>query len=138
MPTCEYQKAGITQSVLFGYGLDNWGIMVWQFVGAGYFSLSKTSRPSLGPTHSPSPWVPGALSWWVNWSGLETGHSSESVAEVKNKWALHLRHPICPYGTHRHNFTWPLLYIQRSCTECLFIKFVYGHGISISTESETR
>jgi hypothetical protein len=23
MPTCEYQKAGITQSVLFGYGLDN-------------------------------------------------------------------------------------------------------------------
>jgi hypothetical protein len=48
------------------------------------FPFSTASRPTLGPTHPPIQWVPGALSPVLKRPGREAYHSSPTSAEVKN------------------------------------------------------
>jgi hypothetical protein len=48
------------------------------------FRFSIASRPALGPTQSPTEWVPVALSPGVKRPGREANHSPLPSAEVKN------------------------------------------------------
>jgi hypothetical protein len=49
-------------SILSDYGLDDRAIGVGSPAGAGDFPLASVSRPALGPTQPPVPWVPRVLS----------------------------------------------------------------------------
>jgi hypothetical protein len=42
--------------------------------GLGIFLFTTVSRLTLGPTHLPVQWVPGALSLGVKWPGREADH----------------------------------------------------------------
>jgi hypothetical protein len=48
--------------------------------------FSTSSRPALGPTQSPIPWVPGPLSPGANREGREADHSPPTNSEVKKMW----------------------------------------------------
>jgi hypothetical protein len=52
------------------------------------FSFSTASRPALGPTQLPTPWVLGALSPGVKRQDREVDHSPLSNTEVKNGGAI--------------------------------------------------
>jgi hypothetical protein len=54
--------------------------------GVKNFHFSMSSRPVLGLTQPPIPWVPGALSPGVKWPGHEADHSPPASAEVKKTW----------------------------------------------------
>jgi hypothetical protein len=57
------------------------------------FCFSISSTPALGPTQSPTQWVPRDLSPRVKRQGPETDHSPPNSAEVKNGSV----HPLPPY-----------------------------------------
>jgi hypothetical protein len=81
--------AGVTQSVglqHLRYGLGNLGTRVLFRAEAEILLFSTASRPALGPTQSPTQWVPEALSPEVKWLVLEAGHSPPCSEEVKNAW----------------------------------------------------
>jgi hypothetical protein len=40
----------------------------------------------MGPTQSPTNWIPGVLSPWVKQPGREADHKTPSTAKVKNTW----------------------------------------------------
>jgi hypothetical protein len=48
--------------------------------------LLKTSRPAMGRTQPPNPWVPDDLSSWIQRRRREADHSPPSSAGVKNVW----------------------------------------------------
>jgi hypothetical protein len=73
-------------SIALGYGLDDRGFDSRQGLEIFLF-ITAVSRLSLGPTHPPIQWVPGALSMGVKRPGREADHSSPSSAEVKNAWS---------------------------------------------------
>jgi hypothetical protein len=50
------------------------------------FLCSTSSRPTLGPTHSPSQWISEALSTVVKRQERETDHSFLTSAEFKKMW----------------------------------------------------
>jgi hypothetical protein len=50
------------------------------------FLFSASSRPTLGPTQAPIPWVPHALTLEVKRPGSETDHSTPTSADVKKIW----------------------------------------------------
>jgi hypothetical protein len=50
------------------------------------FHFSMSSRPALGPTQPPFPWVLGALSPGLKQPRCEAGHSPPTSAEVKKTW----------------------------------------------------
>jgi hypothetical protein len=54
--------------IALDYGLNGWGLEMWQ--GLGIF-LFTTSRPALGPTQPPIQWVLGAISLGVKWQGMK-------------------------------------------------------------------
>jgi hypothetical protein len=63
-----------------------WMIGVLEFDsrrGLGIFLFTIASRTALGPTQSPSQWVPGAVSLGSKRPERETDHSPPSSAEVK-------------------------------------------------------
>jgi hypothetical protein len=64
---------------------------------------------ALGPTHSPTQWVPGALSQGVKYLGLEDDYSPPPSAEVKNVWHYTSTPPyvlmVWYLVKHRDNFT---------------------------------
>jgi len=73
--------------------------------GKRIFLLATASRPTLGPTQSPTQWLPG-----VKRSGREADHSPPSSAEVevKNAWSYTSTPPIAFMAwclvKHRNNF----------------------------------
>jgi hypothetical protein len=69
--------------------------------GATVVFFSIASRPVLGPTTPPIPWVPLALSSEVELQGHETDHSLSSSAGVKNGGAIPTL-PLCLYGIVLH------------------------------------
>jgi hypothetical protein len=76
------------------YGLDGRGSIP---VRGKIFLFSTASRLTMGPTQSPTQWVPGALSLGVTWHGREADHSPSSSAEFDNGGA------ICPLP---HTSSW--------------------------------
>jgi hypothetical protein len=66
-------------------------------MGAGNFSFTAVSGPAMGPTQSPTQWVPGDLSLGVKRSGREADHSPASSSEVKNAWIYTSTTPITPH-----------------------------------------
>jgi hypothetical protein len=57
------KEPGSSGSIVSDYGLDDRTIEVRSPAEAkGLFPLSSVSRPALGPTQTPVPWVPGVLS----------------------------------------------------------------------------
>jgi hypothetical protein len=44
------------------------------------------------------------LSLGVKWSGCEVGHSTPSIAKVKNEWSYMSSPPISLYGVDSDNF----------------------------------
>ena len=73
-------------------------------IGVRNFSLSKTSRPALGPTQPSIQGVPGFFSG-VKWTGLEVSHSSPSIVEVKIEWSYTSSPPICVRGVDMTDFS---------------------------------
>jgi hypothetical protein len=53
------------------------------------FLFRTASRPALGPTHPPNPWVPGTVYPTVKRPGRKSDHSPLSNAEFKNGGAIH-------------------------------------------------
>jgi len=51
--------------------------------GLGIFLFTTSSRPALGPTHTPIRWVPVALYLGVKRPGREADHSPPSRAKVR-------------------------------------------------------
>jgi hypothetical protein len=72
-----YSVVGMATS----YGPDGRGVGVRVPVGAGFFSLSMSSRQALRPTEPPIQLVTG-----VKRAGRERNHSPPTSVEVKNKW----------------------------------------------------
>jgi hypothetical protein len=66
------------------------------------FLFFMVFKPVLGPTQLPVQWVPGAISQWIKWLGLETEHSPPSSSEVKNGGAISSL-PICLHGIVLNN-----------------------------------
>jgi hypothetical protein len=58
----------------------------WQ--GQEIFLFSITSRPALGSTYPPIPWVPRAVYLGIKQLGDEADHSSPSSAKVKSGGAI--------------------------------------------------
>jgi hypothetical protein len=58
------------------------------------FLFFTASRPTLGPTKLPIPWVPGTLSPGVRRQGREADHSLPSCTEVTEGGAIS---PLPPY-----------------------------------------
>ena len=73
-------------------------------IGARYFSLSKMSRPTLGPTQPSIQGVPVFFSG-VKWTGLEVSHCSPSIVEVKIEWSYTSSPPMCVCGLDMANFS---------------------------------
>jgi len=67
----------------------------------GNFLLSKRSRPTLGPTQLPIPWVLRVLSLGVKWPRYEVGHSFPSSAKIKNECS----YTYIPLDAFKMNFT---------------------------------
>ena len=65
--------------------------------------LSKTSRPTMGPTQSPIRWVAGLFPG-VKRSGPEECHSPPHRVKVKNEWRYTLSPPIRLHGEDRTSF----------------------------------
>jgi hypothetical protein len=61
---------------------------------AGNFLFTTSSRPALGPTHTPIQWISGTLSLGVKHPGCEADHSTPSSAKVKNAWSSTSNRPI--------------------------------------------
>jgi hypothetical protein len=68
-----------------GYELDDGGVEVRVLAGSR-ISFSMSSRPTLGPTQSPTLWVPGTISPGVKRQGREADYSPPTSAEVKKMW----------------------------------------------------
>jgi hypothetical protein len=66
--------------------------------GLGIFLFTTASRTALGPTHTPIPWLPGALSLEVKRLGREADHSPPSTAEGKNARSYTSTPPIRFHG----------------------------------------
>jgi hypothetical protein len=71
--------------------------------GTRDFSLSKTSRPALGPTQPPIQQVPRALSSGIKRPGCEANHSLPS-SNIKNEWS-YTSNPVCLHGMYRDTLT---------------------------------
>jgi len=56
------------------------------------------SRPGLGPTHPPVPWVPGAVSLGLKRPRPGVDYSPPSGAEVKNAWRYNSTAPTRLHG----------------------------------------
>jgi hypothetical protein len=74
--------------------LDDW--MFESRQSLGIFPFTAAFRPTLGPTHLPIQWVPGALSVGVKGPGREPDHSPPSSAEVKECVTLYPHSPNTP------------------------------------------
>jgi hypothetical protein len=61
------------------------------------FLFSTSSRPTLGPTHPPIQWVPGAFSQGVKRPTREADHSTPTSAKVQKFGSIH---PL------PHTFSW--------------------------------
>jgi len=83
------------------------GFDSWQ--GLGIFLFATTSRPSLGLTLPPIPWVLGVISLEVKHLGCKADHSPPSSAEVKNVWSYTFAPQyilmVWCLVRHRDNFT---------------------------------
>jgi hypothetical protein len=64
--------------------------------GLGIFPVTIVFRMTVGPTHPPIQWVPGALSLGVKRLGHEADHSPPSSAKVKEYLELYLHFPNTP------------------------------------------
>jgi hypothetical protein len=62
--------------IVLGCGLDDRWLDSRQ--GLEIFLFTTASRPALETTQPPIQWVPGALSLWVKWPGLEADYSPPS------------------------------------------------------------
>jgi hypothetical protein len=67
-----------------------WTIAVGIQAGLGIFLFVTVSRPAMGPTHSPIPWILVALSLGMKWLRHEADHSPPSSDEVKECVELYL------------------------------------------------
>jgi hypothetical protein len=64
--------------------------------------LLKTYKPSLKPTHLPTPWVSGAVSSGVKRPRREVNHSALSSAEARNEWSYFSAPPVCLHGVDKY------------------------------------
>jgi hypothetical protein len=72
-------------------GFDSWKFTIFVF--------SIGSRPTLGPTQSPTQWVPGAHSSGVKRQGREPDHSLPSSAKVKKGGAIPPLHSVSSWDS---------------------------------------
>jgi hypothetical protein len=79
------------------------------------FFFSKTLRLSLGPTQSPSQWVPGFFFSGVKRPGSKVNPSPQSRAKVKNEVYLPPRPPLCLHSMDRENVTFYVFWIKFVC-----------------------
>jgi hypothetical protein len=86
-------------------------------VGAGFFIVAATSRPTLEPTQ----WVLGVLSLRIKRSGRDAYHSPPSGATVKNSWT-YTSSPPCAFTG------WCIIKNRDNFTFCLYLYLMYYSG----------
>jgi hypothetical protein len=108
--------------IALGYGMDDRGSRR----GLGIFLFTTASRTALGPTQSPTQWVPGALSLCVKQTGRDADHSSPLPQYVLMAWCL---------VKHRDNFTFTFVewttVTFRGWLSASHIRSVYVHSIKV-------
>jgi hypothetical protein len=84
--------------IVTDYGLDDVRGRSSSLGRVTNFLFSTLFRSTLGPTHPPIQWVPGALLPRVKRLGHEADHSPPSSAEVKQNVDLYIHCPIRLHG----------------------------------------
>jgi hypothetical protein len=107
------QRPVVAQSVLRqGKSPDDWGSIHGS--GLDFFFLATASRPALGPTQSPTQWVPRALSPGVKRPGCELTTHLHLLPRLRMREALS--------SIPKYVFTaW-----------CLLKQWIHLHGVVLS------
>jgi hypothetical protein len=89
--------------------------------GQEIFLFSAASRPTLGSTQPPIPWIIGTFFLGVKRTGREVDDSPPSSVEVKNGGAIHPLHKKCSrhgayFIKHRDNLIFYLYNYSKIAT----------------------
>jgi hypothetical protein len=73
----------VRMKINYQYSLGKFYVQLYVFAVVAYLT---SSRPSMGPTQSPTQWVAGVISPVAKRQEREADHPSPTGAEAKKKW----------------------------------------------------